>query len=45
MISVAADIWRPVYSGAGSSPPSVPAILMEDGSYILLEDGFKLLLE
>jgi hypothetical protein len=32
-------------NGGGSTPPSAPALLMEDGSFLLLEDGSKILLE
>jgi len=32
-------------NGNGGTPPSAPALLMEDGSFLLLEDGSKILLE
>ena len=32
-------------SGGGTPPPADPAVLMEDGSYLLLEDGGLMLLE
>lgn len=42
MIGIGISIWQPGGSGGGSS---APAILNEDGGYLLLETGDRMLLE